>query len=98
MDNIIECLKQLPKQVLLLIVYKLMREGNITYHELMDLHIKNLKELEKGANDDYFKLQGEVIHLYHDFKKNRDKNLNNIMHRLVDEGRIIMKHDEINKR
>lgn len=98
MDNIIEYLKQLPKQILLLIVYKLMREGKITYHELMDLHIKNLEELGKGTSDNYFKLQGEVVNLWYDSKKNRDSNLKAIMHRLVDEGRLNMNHEQIDKR
>lgn len=98
MDSIIEYLKQLPKQILLLIVYKLMREGNITYHELMDLHIKNLQELERGTSDNYFKLQSEVLNLWNDHKKSRDSNLKAIMHRLVDEGRVNMSHEQIDKK
>lgn len=98
MDNIIEYLKSLPKQILLLIVYNLMRDGKITYHEMMDLHIKHLEELEKGMSDNYFKLQGEIVSLWNDYKKNRDKNLKDIMHRLVDEGRLNMNHEQINKR
>lgn len=98
MDNIIEYLKSLPKQVLLLMVYNLMRDGKITYHELMDMHIKHLEELEKGMSDNYFKLQGEIVSLWIDYKKNRDKNLKDIMHRLVDEGRLNMNHEQINKR
>lgn len=98
MDNIIEYLKSLPKQILLLIVYNLMRDGKITYHEMMDLHIKHLEELEKGMSDNYFKLQGEIVSLWNDSKKNRDKNLKDIMHRLVDEGRLNMNHEQINKR
>lgn len=98
MDNIIEYLKSLPKQILLLIVYNLMRDGKITYHEMMDLHIKHLEELEKGMSDNYFKLQGEIVSLWIDYKKNRDKNLKDIMHRLVDEGRLNMNHEQINKR
>lgn len=98
MDNIIESLKALPKQILLLIVYKLMREGKITYHELMDLHVKNLEKLERGATDNYIKLQGEVFNLWCDHKKNRDSNLKAIMHRLADEGRIMITHQEIDKR
>ena len=34
MDEIIKMLKSLPKQILLHIVYNLIREGKITYHEL----------------------------------------------------------------
>lgn len=98
MDEIIKMLKSLPKQILLLIVYKLMREGKITYHELTELHIKNLEELKKGTSDNYFKLQGEVVNLWNDTKKNRDSNLKAIMHRLVDEGRLNMNHEQIDKR
>lgn len=65
---------------------------------MMDLHIKHLEELEKGMSDNYFKLQGEIVSLWTDYKKNRDKNLKDIMHRLVDEGRLNMNHEQINKR
>ncbi len=98
MDEIIKMLKSLPKQILLHIVYNLIREGKITYHELTELHIKNLEELKKRTNENYFKLQGEVADLWYDTKKNRDSNLKAIMHRLVDEGRLNMNHEQIDKR
>lgn len=98
MDEIIKILKSLPRQILVLIVYKLMREGKITYHELTELHIKNLEELKKGTSDNYFKLQGEVVDLWYDTKKNRDSNLKAIMHRLVGEGMLNMTHEQIDKR
>jgi hypothetical protein len=36
--------------------------------------------------------------LWYDTKKNRDSNLKAIMHRLVDEGRLNMNHEQIDKR
>lgn len=75
-----------------------MLDGNITYHELMDMHIKHLKELEKGSSDAYMRLQGMITHMYHDSKKNRDANLKGIMHQLVDDGRINMTHEQIDKK
>ncbi len=86
MDDIVNTLKTLPKELLLMLIYQLMQDGNITYHELMDMHIQHLKELERGTSDKYLELKCKVVEMWNDKKCNYNKNLKGIMHYLLDEG------------
>ncbi len=95
MSDILKYLKTLPRELLLMIVYELMRDGNITYHELMDMHVQHLKELERGTSEKYMELQSKVLGMWGDHKSNYGKNLKSIMHYLLDEGRVNMTHEQI---
>lgn len=98
MDEIVKSLKSLPKQVLLIIVYDLMQAGAITYKDISELHVKHLEELKQGATEEYWKLQDMVKGLWHDSKKNRDKNLKEIMHYLKDKGKINITDEQIDNK
>lgn len=90
-------LLQLPKEVLNAIVYRLMCEGKISYHEIMDMHIKNLKRMAQTESDAYLRLQNAVSPLFYDFKKNRSSNIKKIYQLLRDEGRITTPQERIDK-
>lgn len=51
MDAIVEYLKSIPKDLLLSIVYQLMVDGKLSYHELMDLHIQNMERMQKNLKE-----------------------------------------------
>ena len=53
MLELLDQLKKLPKEVLMLIIFDLMKDEVITYHEVTEAHIKYLKMLHDGATDDY---------------------------------------------
>lgn len=95
MNEILKGLKTLPKEILLLVVYELMQEGKISYHEITQLHIQHLENLQKGAIEDYWKLQGKIVHLYNDYKYNRGKNIKDIMQYLNDKGTLNIDQDKI---
>lgn len=95
MDEILKSLKTLPKEILLIVVYDLMQEGIISYAELTQLHIQHLENLQRGATEDFFTLQGKICLLWNDYKKNRDKNLKDIMQYLKDKGTIMLEQEEI---
>lgn len=98
MEEILALLRRIRKEVLEMIIYQLMTEGKITYHDITALHVRHLEVMRKGASDNLSKLVGEVVYLYSDAKKNRDKNLKAIMHRLADEGWVAPTHEQIDKR
>lgn len=95
MDNILKSLRTLPKDILLWVIYNLMEEGKISYHEITKLHIDHLERLQKGAIEDYWKLQGKIVHLYNDYKYNRGKNIKDIMQYLNDKGTLNIDQDKI---
>lgn len=87
-EAITEYLKTLNPLSLHVIIYNLMVEGKINYHELMDMHIQNLERMKKGETEAYFRLQAQVVNLWCDHKKNIPKNVQSIMQLLKDEGRV----------
>ena len=93
-EYLLKTLKQLPKPFLNDLIYQLMVDGCVTYHELMDMHIQNLKRMEKAETEAYFRLQAKVVHLWCDYKKNIPDNINDIKLHLYNEGRInLSEHD-----
>ena len=97
MDAIVEYLKSLPKDFLLSIVYQLMVDGNLPYHELMDLHIQNIERMRRVESEAYFRLQAKVVNMWADHKKNLQKNLKEAIQLLKDEGRVNITQDIIDK-
>lgn len=94
---VIEYLKKLNPLSLHAIIYGLMVEGKISYHELMDMHIQNLERMKKGETEAYFRLQAQVVNLWCDHKKNIPKNVQSIMQLLKDEGRVNLTQEKIDK-
>lgn len=88
MDEIQKYLETLPKEALHIIIYNLMVNGKVSYHELMDMHVQNLERMRRGETEAYFRLQSKVTDLWCDHKKNIPKNIQAIMQHLYDEGRI----------
>jgi hypothetical protein len=97
MDAIVEYLKIIPKDLLLSVVYQLMVDGKLSYHELMDLHIQNVERMRKGETEAYFRLQAKVVNMWADHKKNLQKNLKETIQLLKDEGRVNITQDKIDK-
>lgn len=98
MDNLIDQLKALPREILKLIIFDLMREGKVTFHELAEMQAQHLEELRRGATVEYHKLVGKIVGMYCDKKSNRAQNIKDIMHYLKDKGMVNVTHEEIDKR
>lgn len=97
LPKVIEELKTLDKECLTMIFFELMKSEKIGYEDITSVYMEYLDMLRKGATKDYFELQYKVTNMWYDFKKNRDKNLKDIMHYLLDEGRINTTHEDIDK-
>lgn len=97
-SDLIVKLMPLDKEELNYIVYTLMFKGKIDYHEIMDIHIKHLEYMKRGASDAYARLSGMVIKMFCDTKKNYNSNLKEIMHDLCDRGCANVTHDEIDRK
>lgn len=96
-EAITEYLKTLNPLSLHAIIYDLMVEGKINYHELMDMHIQNLERMRKGETEAYFRLQAKVVDMWCDHKKNLHKNLQETIQLLKDEGRVNITQEKIDK-
>lgn len=97
MGEIIKYLSTLNKDVLLYIIYELMKDDKISYHDITSLHIENMERLKKGETEAYFRLQAEVVKLACGYKKDRSRNIKDILQLLYDEGRINTTQEKIDK-
>ena len=97
MEEILKTLKALPKEYLQVIILELMKDQTISYEDITQAYVEYLNMLRKGQSKAYLELQSKVVTMWCGKKKDRDKNLKDIMHHLLDEGRIATTHEEMDK-
>jgi hypothetical protein len=97
MEQILKALKTLPKEYLQVIILELMKDQKISYEDITKVYVEYLDMLRKGQSEAYLELQYKVITMWSGAKKDRDKNLKDIMHYLLDKGRINTTHEDIDK-
>lgn len=98
MEEILKALKALPKEYLQVIILELMKDQKISYEEITQAYVEYLNMLRKGQSKAYLELQSKIMTMWCGNKKDRDKNLKDIMHHLLDKGRINTTHEIIDKR
>ena len=97
MEEILNTLKKLPKEYLQVIILELMKSESISYEDITQAYVEYLNMLRKGESKAYLELQSKVVTMWCGKKKDRDKNLKDIMHYLLDKGRIATTHEDIDK-
>lgn len=97
MEEILKVLKALPKEYLQVIILELMKDQKISYEDITKAYVEYLDMLRKGQSEAYSELQSKVVTMWYGTKKDRDKNLKDIMHYLLDKGRINTTHEAIDK-
>lgn len=85
-DQLLELLKQQPKEILQWAILELMKDGKISFAEIAELHVQYLEQLKKGETEELMKLRGRVITIWCDTKKNIGKNLVELMQEAKDKG------------
>lgn len=98
MEELIKTLKSIPKEYLLIIILELMKEDLLSFTDIAMAHNDYLKELKEGQRDQYWELFKRATHVAYDWKKNRDKNIKDMMHWLLDQGQLNTTHEEIDNR
>ena len=97
MREILKLLKILPKEYLQVIILELMKDQKISYEDITKSYVEYLDMLRKGQSEAYLELQSKVVTMWFGTKKDRDQKLKDIMHYLLDKGRINTTHEEIDK-
>ena len=98
MEEIIKELKTLPKEFISAIILDLMISEKVSYEDITKVYMDYLDMLRKNQSKAYLELQSKVVAMWSGNKKDRDKNLKDIMHYLLDKGRINTTHEKIDKR
>lgn len=97
MEEILKLLKTLPKEYLQFVILELMKDQKISYEDITQAYVQYLDMLRKGQSEAYMELQSKIVSMWYGTKKDRDKNLKDIMHYLLDKGRINTTHEDIDK-
>lgn len=97
MEQILKALKTLPKEYLQVIILELMKDQKISYEDITQAYVEYLDMLRKGQSEAYQELQYKVMNMWYGKKKDRDKILKDVMHYLLDKGRINTTHEDIDK-
>ena len=97
MEEILKLLKTLPKEYLQVIILELMKDQKISYEDITKSYVEYLDMLRKGQSEAYLELQSKVVTMWSGTKKDRDQKLKDIMHYLLDKGRINTTHEDIDK-
>ena len=95
MEEIVKALKSMPKEYLQVIILELMKDQKISYEDITTSHVEYLDMLRKGQSEAYQELQYKVVDMWSGKKKDQDKKLKDIMHYLLDKGRINTTHEKI---
>ncbi len=75
MKEILELLKQQPKEILQWIVLELMKEGQLSFTDIAETHVKYLEMHRKGESEKLMHLRAKVIDLWCGTKKDLPKSL-----------------------
>lgn len=97
MEEILKALKSLPKEYLQVIILELMIDQKISYEDITQAYVEYLDMLRKGQSEAYIELQSKIVTMWSGTKKDRNKKLKDIMHYLLDKGRINTTHEQIDK-
>lgn len=98
MEDLLKLLKTLPKEYIQVIILELMKDQKISYEDITHAYVEYLNMLRKGQSEAYFELQSKVVAMWSGKKKDQDKALKDIMHYLLDKGRINTTHEKIDNR
>ena len=98
MEELIKILKAQPKEWLQFVILELMISESVSYEDITKVYVEYLDMLRKNQSEAYLELQSKVVAMWAGSKKDRDKNLKDIMHYLLDKGRINTTHEKIDKR
>lgn len=98
MKEILDKLMSMPKMFVETIVYELILKEKIAFEDIVNMHVKHLEVLKDGALDRFLELENKAIETYFCKKKDRDKVIGELMHWLLDIGRLNTTHEEIDKK
>lgn len=95
MEQLLEILKQQPKEILQWLVLELIKDGKLSFAEIAELHVQYLEQLKKGESEKLMKLRGQVISMWCDSKKNIGKNLVSLIQEAKDTGWANINQEDI---
>lgn len=95
MKEILELLKQQPKEILQWIVLELMKEGKLSFTDIAETHVKYLEMLRRGESEKLMHIRSKVIALWCGTKKDLPKSLVALITEGMNEGWVNITQEQI---
>ena len=86
MDELLNLLKQQPKEVLQWLILELMKDNKLSFTDIAEMHVRFLEMLEKGQTEKLMLLRSKVIALWCGTKKELPSQLVSLMQEAKDNG------------
>jgi len=97
MEQLLEFLKQQPKEILQWLILELMRADKISFAEIAELHVQYLSKLKQGESEKLMHLRTKVIDLWCGTKKDLPKSLTTLITEGMNDGWVNITQEQINK-
>ena len=95
MEQLLELLKQQPKEVLQWLILELMKDNKLSFTDIAEIHVKYLEMLRKGQSEKLMHLRSEVIALWCGTKKDLPKSLVTLITEGMNEGWVNITQEQI---
>ena len=97
MEQLLELLKQQPKEILHWLILELMRADKISFTEIIELHVQYLNKLKQGETEKLMNLRTKVIDLWCGTKKDLPKSLIALITEGMNDGWVNTTQEQIDK-
>jgi hypothetical protein len=94
-DQLLDLLKQQPKEILQWIILELMKEGKLSFADIATTHVEYLEMLKKGETERLMVLRRKVIDLWYGTKKELPSKLVSLIQEGKDNGWVNITQEKI---
>lgn len=95
MEQLLELLKEQPKEVLQWIVLELMRDDKLSFTDIAEMHVKYLEMLRQGQTKKLMHLRSQVIDLWCGKKKDIPSKLVSLIQEGMNDGWVNITQEQI---
>jgi hypothetical protein len=97
MEQLLELLKQQPKEIIQWLILELMRDNKLSFTDIAEMHIKYLEMLRKGESEKLVLLRSKIIALWCGTKKDLPKSLTALITEGMNDGWVNITQEQIDK-
>lgn len=94
-DQLLDLLKQQPKEILQYLILKLMQDGKLSFTDVATIHVEYLEMLKKCESKELMNLRSKVINLWCGTKKDLPSKLVSLIQEGKDNGWVNITQENI---
>ena len=95
LDQLLELLKQQPKEILQWIILELMKDGKLSFTDIATTHVEYLEILKKGETERLIDLRSKIVNLWCGTKKDLPSKLVSLIQEGKDNGWVNITQEKI---